>query len=205
MTEVLIVAKTNMSNETYCVGGIQLDNLRSLRLVPSSQNSHPKDTPLDVGQVWDLTLQEMSAEEIIAPHVEDIRVIRGSMLRTMSLDQMKVFVLEEIGAPIIHPRDLFFGRLQFKQSEKKRITPDGGIPLKSTGFWRLDGDLILQEVDKKARYVCFDHSRRKVTLDLPFVGEQALVDVVPAGTLLRLSLSRWFNEGFWLQLSGWFM
>ena len=137
MTEVLIVAKTNMSNETYCVGGIQLDNLRSLRLVPSSQNSHPKDTPLDVGQVWDLTLQEMSEEEIIAPHVEDIRVIRGSMLRTMSLDQMKVFVLEEIGAPIIHPRDLFFGRLQFKQSEKKRITPDGGIPLKSTGFWRL--------------------------------------------------------------------
>ena len=205
MTEVLIVAKTHMSNETYCVGGIQLDNLRSLRLVPTAQHSHPKDTPLDVGQVWDFSLQEMSAEEITAPHVEDIRVIRGSKLRTMSLDQVKSFVLDNIGAPIVQPKDLFYGRLQFKQSEKKRITPDGGIPLKSTGFWRLNGDLILQVVDKKARYICIDHSRRRTNIDLPFVGDQALAEIIPAETLLRLSLSRWFNEGFWLQLSGWFM
>ncbi len=123
----------------------------------------------------------------------------------MSFDEVKRFVLAKIGAPTVHPKDLFYGRLQFKQSEKKRITPAGGIPLVSTGFWRLNGDLLLQEIEGKARYVCFDHSRRKAILDLPFVGEQALVDVIPAGTLLRLSLSRWFNEGFWLQLSGWFM
>ena len=57
------------------------------------------------------------------------------------------------------------------------------------------------------RAMCvFDHSRTQERLiDLPFVGEQALVDEIPAGTLLRLSLSRWFNDGFWLQLSGWFL
>ena len=205
MAEVLIVAKTNMSKETYCVGGVQLDNLRSLRLVPSSQNSHPKDTPLDVGQVWEFTLQEMPPEEIMAPHVEDIRVIRGKKLRTMTSDQVKAFVLDNISVPVVHPNDLFYGRLQFKQSEKKRITPDGGIPLRSTGFWRLDGDLILQEIDNKVRYICIDHSRRRTIIDLPFVGEQALEEIIPAGTLLRLSLSRWFNEGYWLQLSGWFL
>lgn len=205
MPTVLIVAKTNLSNETYSVGGIQLDSLRSLRLFPPTQNSHPRDTPLDIGQVWEFTFQEMSPEEIIAPHVEDIRVIGAKMLRTMSLDQVKAFVLENIGAPIVHPKDLFYGRLQSKQSKKKRITPAGGIPLKSTGFWRLQGDLILQEADNKARYICIDHSRRRTIIDLPFVGEQALEEVIPAGTLLRLSLSRWFDEGFWLQLSGWFL
>ena len=141
----------------------------------------------------------------MAPHVEDIRVIGAKMLRTISLDQVKAFVLENIGAPIVHPKDLFYGRLQSKRSETKRITPDGGIPLKSTGFWRLDRDLILRQVDNKARFICIDHSRRRTIIDLPFVGEQTLEEVIPAGTLLRLSLSRWFNEGFWLQLSGWFL
>ena len=205
MTEVLIVAKTNMSRGTYCIGGVQLGSLRSLRLVPSNQNSHPKDTPLDVGQVWDFTLQEMPPAQVTAPHVEDIRVLRGKMLRAMLFNEVRDFVLDNIDVPTVHPKDLFFGRLQFKQSEKKRITPEGGIPLKSTGFWRLDGDLILQEIEGKARYVCFDHSRRKAVLDLPFLGQQSLADVIPAGTLLRLSLSRWFNDGYWLQLSGWFM
>lgn len=205
MAEVLIVDKTKISNETYSVGGLQMDSLRSLRLFPPTLNSHPKDTPLDIGQVWEFTLQEMSPEEIVAPHVEDILVIGAKMLRTISLDQVKAFVLENIDAPIVHPKDLFYGRLQSKQSEKKRITPDGGIPLKSSGFWRLDGDLILQEVDNEARFICMDYSRRRTIIDLPFVGEQALEEVIPAGTLLRLSLSRWFNEGFWLQLSGWFL
>ena len=64
------------------------------------------------------------------------------MLRTMSYDQVKAFVLksENIDVPIVHPKDLFCGRLQSKQSEKKRITPDGGIRIKTTGFWRLQGD-----------------------------------------------------------------
>ena len=205
MPTVLIVAKTKISNENYSVGGIQLDSLRSLRLFPPTQNSHPKDTPLEIGQVWEFTLQEMSPEEIRAPHVEDIRVIGAKMLRTMSFDQVKAFVLENIGAPIVHPKDLFYGRLQPQQGEKKRITPGGGIPLKSTGFWRLEGDLILQEVDNRARYICIDHGRRRTIIDLPFVGDQARVEVIPAGALLRLSLSRWLNEGFWLQLSGWFL
>lgn len=205
MTEVLIVDKTKTSSETYSVGGIQLDSLRSLRLFPPTRNDHPMDTPLDIGQVWEFTLQEMSPAEIMAPHVEDIRVIGAKKLRTMSFDQVKAFVLENIGAPIVHPKDLFYGRLQYKQSEKKRITPDGGIPLKSTGFWRLDIDLILQEVDNRARYICIDHNDGRTIIDIPFVGEQAIEEVIPAETLLRLSLSRWFNEGYWLQLSGWFI
>ena len=85
MPIVLIIDKTKISDETYSVGGIQLDSLRCLRLFPPTLNSHPKDTPLDIGQVWEFTLQEMSPEEITAPHVEDIRVIGAKLLRTMSL------------------------------------------------------------------------------------------------------------------------
>ena len=33
-----------------------------------TRNSHPKDTPLEIEQVWEFTLQEMSPEEIMAPH-----------------------------------------------------------------------------------------------------------------------------------------
>lgn len=45
---------------------------------------------------------------------------------------------------------------------------------------------------------------------IKFKGFEEPVDVIPAGTLLRVSLARWvsFNEGeepkCWLQLSGWY-
>ena len=42
-------------------------------------------------------------------------------------------------------------------------------------------------------------------LDVKFVGCEPVVDVIPAGTLLRFSLARWQDKPCYLMLSGWFL
>ncbi len=52
MVQVLIVAKTKMS-AGLCLGGLVLHNQRSVRLLPPADYSHPFDSPINLGEIWD--------------------------------------------------------------------------------------------------------------------------------------------------------
>lgn len=60
MERVLIVAKTKMG-EGVCLGGLVLNTRRSVRLLPwdPSRFSHRMDTPFNLGDIWDLELEEV--------------------------------------------------------------------------------------------------------------------------------------------------
>ena len=92
---------------------------------------------------------------------------------------------------------------------ERESLPANGIPRHSTMFWRSDRDLVRDEGSKRIRYrYPTDDGGRTLT----FVGFQEPLPVIPAGTLLRVSLAHWWRPEdhpedelrCYVQLSGWF-
>jgi hypothetical protein len=87
------------------------------------------------------------------------------------------------------------------------VCRDGGVPGQSTGFWIPDRDLVLRDDGKH-----YDFRSRLGARGLSYVGEPEAKSQLKAGTLLRVSLARWWRppdvddmeERCYLQLSGWF-
>ncbi len=211
MPKVLIVGKTKMGSGV-CLGGIVLTNCRSVRLLPQTGYSHPKNTPFKVGDIWDLELKEISQWELTAPHTEDVRVIRKSHDRTLSMHKLKDRILRIADAPLVQPSEVFCGFLQFNQHKRGRIVPKHGVPVFSTGFWRFERALHKRQDDYgNTRYIycnsdkCRGFDDADLTLDVKYVGCADPIDVIPPGAILRFSLSHFYKDGFWLQLSGWFL
>jgi ATP-dependent DNA helicase RecQ len=107
------------------------------------------------------------------------------------------------------PGALYGGLAQSTHAGALYIAERTGIPICSTTFWRPDQPLRREDDAKRIRY-------RYPTEDggrtLTFVGFQEPVSVIPAGTLLRVSLAHWWRpqempQGelrCYVQLSGWF-
>jgi ATP-dependent DNA helicase RecQ len=108
------------------------------------------------------------------------------------------------------PEQLFDGLAQASPSGALYIAERTGLPSRSTMFWVADQPLQLDCEGKRIRY-------RYPTGDggrtLTFVGFQEPLAVVPAGTLLRVSLAHWWRPKdkpdeelrCYVQLSGWFL
>ena len=82
----------------------------------------------------------------------------------------------------------------------------GQLPTRSTGYWRPDRDLELRDSFGKPRYRWSGGGQLR---SIGYVGIAGAAAGIPAGSLVRLSLSRPYAPpdqpgGFWLQLSGWF-
>lgn len=198
--EVLIVSKTHMSNSA-CVGGFVLSDNTYVRLLnPGSRNQAP-DTGFEIGQVWDLDF--IVKNPLIPPHIEDVIVRQKEFVK----------VVENLAAIIKNRKlinwegsieNVFDGLLQWTGAGSGYIDPNGALPAHSVGFWTSDMDLIRHNY-MGTRY---NYPDNKVYRSLKFVGYQEPVETIPAGTIIRLSLTRSFtgNEtnGYWLQLSGWY-
>jgi hypothetical protein len=86
------------------------------------------------------------------------------------------------------------------------ISKAGGLPNRSTGYWVPDKPLTLE--GDRYTYPAFAGVRR-----MSYVGFAPTIATIPAGTLVRVSLARWWRpqdaddsleERCYLQLSGWF-
>src|SRR5690606_4859208 len=84
-----------------------------------------------------------------------------------------------------------------------------GVPAHSTWFWIPDRNLTLRTDGKH-----YDYFDGLLPRGLSYVGEPQPLPTLSAGTLLRVSLARWwkpenaepaFEERCYLQLSGWFL
>ncbi|PHQ29390.1 dual OB domain-containing protein [Leeuwenhoekiella nanhaiensis] len=204
--DVIIVSKTHMSNAA-CVGGI-LANGRFVRLLNSDGYNQDSDTDLEVGDVFTITFSERTDKR--PPHVEDILVYSlEHKFSFPSIEKMVDYLTVKLKVRIWKgsPDILFDGKLNWTNSGSGYINEENGICKNSVGFWISDRDLTKKIFYDKTRY---NYPNTNGWRSLPFVGYGNAVENIPAGTLMRVSLARWWDtngtteERCSLQLSGWY-
>ena len=203
--KVLIVAKTRMGGGA-CIGAIT-EKGESVRLIPFNEDPHDgANREFEVGDVWEITAKP--ATSLIPPHNEDIIVYgKQHLLITRELEgAIELLMPPKIGGQTV----LYEGLLQSTGSGALYIAKQSGIPPYSTTFWRPDQPLIRDTGGKRVRY-CYSAETGGYTL--AFLGFQEPLEVIPAGTLLRVSLANWWQpedipdaeERCYAQISGWFL
>ena len=204
MARVLIVAKTRMGNYSACVGGLNLEANQSVRLLGPDGANQPSSTKFDVGQIWDI--QYLQPQNLIPPHYEDV-IIQSSRFVEQVINIRETLVQKV--QPWQGGTSKLFGGLLVFQNGKGYISRARGIPSMSTGYWIPDKPLIKGLLNEKINYI-YDHGRYYATY-VPYVGFADPIDQIPAGTLVRISLARWWSpqgtseERCYLQLSGWYL
>lgn len=203
--DVIIVSKTHMSNAA-CVGGLAA-NGKFLRLLDQNGYNQQTDTDFKVRQVWSIEYQERP--NLKSPHVEDVLVVTKTLKGTLKNELTMLRMVERFKAPIWRGGTdiLFDDCLLWTDNGSGYISIDGDIPEYSVGFWIPDRSLTKRIFYEKVRY---NYPNTNGWRSLPFVGFQKAIEVIPAGTLLRVSLARWWDtngkteDRCSLQLSGWY-
>jgi hypothetical protein len=197
--KVLIVSKTVMKkDEKFCVGGLIIGSFDSVRLLDVNGNNPRWNTPYKIGQVWDMTLRRPA--NLTPPHVEDMSVITEQPDKPRNIT---AYLRTHTSSGKIA---VYSGGVMGLYGSLLQVTGGGScyieaprIPTYSTGFWIADQDLILND----KYYICGQHR-------ISYVGEVPGIPTIPRGTLIRVSLARWWVKGTcaprcYLQLSGWYL
>lgn len=202
--KVLIVAKTRMGGGA-CVGGITLDEGRSVRLIDAHVEAHQGGgMHYAVGEVWEV--DATPAPSLEPPHCEDF-IVQSSQ-RVGRMHNPAAFVEQHMPPAIGGLEMLFEGKLQRSANGALFVAASSGLPSFSTCFWRPDHPLRRIETGYRIRYV-YEGENGEATL--VFVGFQDPPAELPAGTLLRVSLTRPWRPvdrpdeelRCYAQLSGW--
>lgn len=195
---LLIVSKTNMYN-AICVGAINSKG-ESRRLLQANGENQPRNTPLKIGDVWLTTFEFPSDEKLRKPHTEDVYV--SNLTYEKSYRSIVSFLkpLQTIWRKSLF--DTFGGLLQVSNGGSLYIQESTGIPACSTGFWYADRDLVFEEGYYWYQYYVKSTKIKYVGLEEPLIN-------ISTGTLVRLSLARWWTpdhspERCYLQISGWY-
>ena len=118
-------------------------------------------------------------------------------------------IVERFNAPIWRgsPDILFDNCLLWTDNGSGYVSEEGEIPAHSVGFWIPDRDLSKRIFYERVRY---NYPNINGWRSLPYVGFEDSVETIPAGTLVRVSLARWWDRNgetedrCSLQLSGWY-
>ncbi len=200
---ITIVSKTH-TKKGICIGGM-LDSGDFVRLIDIDGSYFSKEKEIEVGNIYSARYKK--SKRIEAPHVEDIIMHNMKLLDKKSDSELLDFVLDK--NPKIWKGNhsiIFDGMLKWRNG-KGYITEDG-ITDNSVGFWVPNYDLEKIDYKGKVRYTC----SKDLTKTMPYVGFQSPVDIIAKGTLVRISLARWWGKDepnigedrCYLQLSGWY-
>lgn len=206
-TTILILSKTQMRNNRVCVGGISLDGRRYVRLLDKDGNNQSENTDFKPRQAWNI--EYLEKDDNRPPHVEDIIVINKSSKGVLKQEITLKDFLQKRNIPIWYgsPDNLFDGLIQFTGGGSGYIDRIGGIPNHSVGFWVSNKDLRRNDYQDNIRY---QYPAVNGWRTIKFKGFDEPINLIPAGTLLRVSLARWHKfedteePKCWLQLSGWY-
>lgn len=208
MERVLIVAKTWMRSGV-CVSGLTLTSNKGIRLIPKGRLNQSIDTEFEVGQVWNIEFQEVV--DVEPPHVEDVIVFNQQYVGRVA--NMRETLMRRIQPRRGGPENLFDNMLTIEQ-RKCYISKSGSIPSCSTGYWLPDRRLTLDQEGEKPYYLieyAYKAGDKVYTrvLSIPFVGFAPPVKQILPGTLIRISLARWFpssgEDRCYLQIFGWYI
>ncbi len=202
---VLIVAKTRQGSGA-CIGGITATG-RSVRLIAADAADNERaGREYEVGEVWEVTATP--AIEIVPPHVENI-VVHGK-LRLRQAKAIEPIICQFMAPRVGGPEVLYEGLTQATESGALYIARHSGVPPCSTMFWQPDQALHRDDDGKRIRY---RYPMPEGGRSLTFVGFQEPLDLIPAGSLVRVSLAHWWRPEekpdqelrCFVQLSGWFL
>ncbi|MCA1745858.1 MAG: hypothetical protein LC643_09215, partial [Bacteroidales bacterium] len=218
-SEVIIVAKTKM-NHASCVGGI-LKNGRFVRLLSKEGYNQDEDCEYEPGEFYEIEYE--NRPRCKAPHQEDICLSSSRYLKSLSRNGL-ITCINQLGKDHFwegSTDEMFDGKLNWTHNGSGYIDEDD-IPESSVGFWIPDKPLTQKEYKGKIQYAYppIRESVRGIVIsakpgwrNISYVGFQDAVDLIPAGTLCRVSLARWWKhddadeeleERCYLQLSGWY-
>ncbi len=201
--KTLIVGRTKMGS-MRCIGALCEDG-RSLRLLDAQGHNWLPSVGFDVGQEWDLAFT--NGANLRPPHVEDVLVTGGNFVGNVA--DVRGTTLSRVQPWVGSPSALFNGAVSYTNKHNGYI--EGAAPDRSTWFWIPDKDLALRDDGKH-----YDYLSNFLSITIPkgltYVGERDPVAMIPAGTLVRVSLARWwrpdgddsFPERCYVQLSGWY-
>jgi hypothetical protein len=203
--KVLIVAKTRMG-QLACVGGLTRDN-QNVRLLQLDGLSQPLHTDYEIGDLWDMKL--LPCQETEPPHVEDVLVNRTACVYLGKVKNPKHLLMDRVKIWQGGVTSLYDGLVCFTENGSGYICRWAGLPRQSVGFWLADQALRRVDSEKKIRY---QYPRKDGLALITYVGFAQPVEILPVGTLLRVSLARWWKpegsemeERCYLQLSGWYL
>ena len=203
MPVVLIVSKTQMSNGV-CVGGINENTCELIRLHNERGGNLPTDAPYEIGDRWEMNV-ETAWNVRKAPHIEDKQTTPIRKIENIGISGIINFVRSHNfnGRLTIGALENTFNSCLILQGSRNFINRDN-VPHFSTQFWISDYDLTYREIFGK-HYYMYNGIRLK------FVGFQPIIQRIPRGTIIRLSLANWWNgdgsgeDRCYLQLSGWYI
>lgn len=204
--EILITSKTH-KGQAACVGGLILKDNRMVRLLNPGNWDQYGDTDLNVGDVWEI--QFTDRKDIEPPHIEDIIIQDRKFVR--NIGNITEYLLN-CGVTIHHgpPNKLFEGCLGWTKKGSGYVGNRDNLPSNSVGFWVSDKDLTLDNDGKHYNYGTSNFLLPRAKR-LSYVGFEPTIQIIPKGTLIRVSLARWWkpddsdmDECCYLQLSGWY-
>jgi hypothetical protein len=205
MTTVLVVAKTHWWDHV-CVGALSRSPVQHLRLLHDDHEKMTEADGYEVGQVREILFRRPARTD--PPHVEDVQVTQTSVTRTLTPAETRDAILRYVQPTAGSIRRLFQETLHIAPGEhvSAYVAPTH-IPDHSTEFWTTDQLLTLHlSADGKPYY----HYRADgADVKVKYVGYAPPIEHISAGSLVRMSLARWYNQQghteprCYLQLSGW--
>lgn len=197
--EVLITSKTTWGSK-YCIGGLEIATGRYVRLMTTMGTYQPSNSPYQIGQVWSL---EYNYHPDIAPHVEDVRIVRNNGF-VRNIPNLTNYINQNCNVWNGNYNLLYGGRLSWKNGSGYLNDPTN-LPNNSVGFWISDQDLRWDGF----QYYIYDRPRFVTNKRLKYKGDVQPIPIITAGTLIRVSLGKWWDgqdkeNRCYLQLSGWY-
>lgn len=199
--EVLIVSRTRMKNGVCC-GGINLADGEFIRIHDHWGKNLMESAPFQIGEVYNMNYRAAIKCRPI-PHIEDKEVLPDyEKLRQLSDTEFIDEIDRLVDVPNGGIETIFEGKLR-RSTFATYISPED-IPQFSVCFWRPNAPLVKSGFLGKTKYWfegCYA---------INYVGFQTPIEMIPAGTLLRMSLANWWSpdeiteKRCYLQLSGWF-
>lgn len=197
----VIVGKTRMSEGYWCIGALTLDDWRSLRLLPvSGGRAWAPETTIELEQVYEIAGSYSAL--IDPPHTEDFRLSSLRFVGSYS-GNLPQDICAHVAVARGELSSLYQGCLRRLHRSSLGVLRDN-IPNFSTQFWVPDQSLRLTIKWEKAYYLVGGYEVR-------YVGARTPIQEIPAGSLVRLSLSRWWapegatEQACYLQVSGWWL
>lgn len=211
MSKVLIVSKTKMAQQKVCVGGIDIEKRRSIRLMnENGYHETLEECPYNIFDIWDLKYIATSTRPL--PHSsEDVNVLQCQKLGILKKDTDVIDLLKKMGLNIYNGRlDTVFNGCLKSTDNGSLFISQPKIPNHSTCFWICDQDIARKNYQDKIKFNYKDDIY-KWGYNISYVGlEDNPADIIPKGSLIRLSLAHWWSpddteERCYLQLSGYFL
>ncbi len=203
---VLIVSKTRMHGEHVCVGGFDLGTGQNVRLLTAQGYNQSTTTAYQIGEIWNLTYRPRVGCE--PPHVEDVLVTSSSRVGVQpNLTEFLRKNCPVVAGPL---NNSFGGHLRYTGAGSAFISRSSEIPEGSVCFWETNEQLRRDDFDAKVRYA---FRQGFAVRHISYVGFQDPLAEIPRGSLVRLSMARWWKpkdapaeepEKCYLQLSGYY-